>query len=156
LSVALTSRPGRALVVTLRLAVAAVFLWAAVPKILDPAVFAEAIANYHVVPDAWIGPIAVVLPFVELAAALGLIAGVHEKGSAVCASVLLAGFTIAMGQAMARGIDIDCGCFGSAQTTTIGAGSLLRNVALMGACAVIVAGPRVPWVRRSPTPVESA
>src|SRR5687768_15119402 len=105
---ALSGSPGRYVILALRLIVAAGFLWAAVPKIIEPGEFADAIANYHLLPPSWTGPLATILPFVEVAIGLALLSGVYAQGGALCATVLLVGFTAAMGQAMARGIDIDC------------------------------------------------
>ena len=49
----------RAIVIVLRLAVAAVFVGAAIPKLTDPSSFAEDVANYRMLPDALVGPVAV-------------------------------------------------------------------------------------------------
>lgn len=149
---------GRWLTLAARLAVAAVFVWAAVPKLLDPAAFAEDIGNYRLLPEMLVGPLAAVLPVLELVVAVALVAGVEAKGAALVAGAMLLGFTAAMGQAMARGIDIDCGCFGSASTTEVGWGPILRNSALLVACAWVVIAPEVPWRRPGETvsPPDSA
>ncbi len=58
-------------------------------------------------------------------------------------------FAVAMAQAIVRDIDIDCGCFGKAATARVGWSSVLRNVGLTLACAVVVAAPDVPFRLRA-------
>lgn len=147
LSVKLQTPLGRWVVVIARLLVAGVFVGAAIPKLLDPATFAEDIANYRMVPDAAAGAIAVIVPVLEVVIALALIAGVEARGAALVAGVMLVGFVVAMGQAMARGIDVDCGCFGSAVRTSVGWLPIARNVGLLIACAVVLAAPDLPWTK---------
>ena len=55
---------------------AAVLIGAGIPKLLDPAEFAEAIGNYQLIPDTWAGPLAVFLPPLELMIAGALIIGI--------------------------------------------------------------------------------
>jgi uncharacterized membrane protein YphA (DoxX/SURF4 family) len=144
---------GRALVVVLRWVVAAVFLAAALPKISDPTSFATDIDNYRMVPDALIGPIAVALPLLEALVGVALITGVHARGAALVASGLLVAFAAGMVQAIARGIDLDCGCFGHVVETRVSWLTVTRNVVLTLACALVAMGPDLPlWplVRRAP------
>lgn len=106
---------GRALLrVTLRVLLAGVFAWAAIPKLLDPAEFALAIQNYRAVPDEIVGHLAVLLPVFELVIALGLLVPRYQRGAALLATLMLLVFAAAMGQARWRGIDLSCGCFGAA------------------------------------------
>ena len=99
LSVALGTPRGRFAVIVLRSLVAAVFVFAAVPKLVDPAAFAQSIANYRLVPDAWSGVIAAVLPVAELAAAMALASGYYARGAALVAGAMLTVFAAAMIQA---------------------------------------------------------
>jgi uncharacterized membrane protein YphA (DoxX/SURF4 family) len=138
-----------------RVVLAAVFVWAAVPKLLDPAAFAEAIANYHLVPDALVGAVAVVVPVLELVIAVALVVGLGARGAAIAAAAMLVSFTIGMIQAMARGIDLDCGCFGTATKTEVGWGSIARNVALIGLAVVIAILPDAKW-RKKPPPAGTS
>lgn len=147
----LDSPRGRALVVVLRLVVAAIFLSAAIPKIGDPVSFATDIDNYRFVPDALIGPMAVGLPLLEALVGVALVTGVHARGAALIASGMLIAFAIGMVQAIARGIDLDCGCFGHVVETRVSWLTVTRNVALTLACALVVLGPDLPlWPLRRP------
>jgi uncharacterized membrane protein YphA (DoxX/SURF4 family) len=125
------------IVVAARLAVAAVFVYAAIPKLVDPTAFAEAIDNYHVLPVGLVGPAAAILPMLELVTAGALIAGVGARGAAVVAGAMLVTFIVAMGQAMARGIDLECGCFGAETRTEVGWGGIGRNALLAALCAIV-------------------
>jgi len=95
-----------------RLPLALVFLYAAWEKIADPESFAQTIANYRLFPGWSIGPLALILPFVELWAALLLFTGKWRKASALILALLLISFITAVGFNLGRGLDFDCGCFG--------------------------------------------
>jgi putative oxidoreductase len=135
---------GRVVVLVLRWIVAAVFLAAAVPKVIDPATFATDIDNYRVLPDALIGPIAVGLPLIETIVGLALLTGIYARGAAIVAAGMLVAFAIAMIQAIARGIDLDCGCFGHVVEAQVGWMTVSRNVVLTVAALVITLGPDLP------------
>lgn len=94
-----------------RFLLGAVFIYAAVGKIADPAGFAQAIANYQILPAAMINPMALFLPWLELVCGLGLITGVGRHGSIVLVALMLAVFTLALAYSAFRGLDIHCGCF---------------------------------------------
>jgi putative oxidoreductase len=123
--------------VALRLALAAVFLLAGFPKLLDPATFTEQIGNYNLLPD-WAPVFAVTLPATEIAAALALIVTPRRwrQAAVVVLVALLCGFTVALAQAWARGINVDCGCFGRG-STTIGPWTLARNITLLAAAGTV-------------------
>jgi uncharacterized membrane protein YphA (DoxX/SURF4 family) len=98
--------------ILLRLILAGVFGYAAVPKILDPAGFAKSIHNYQMLPDAMINPLAIYLPWLELLAAVALVVIPSlRRGARLLIALMLVVFIVAIGSAMARGINIDCGCF---------------------------------------------
>ncbi len=102
--------------VAFRLAIGAVFLYAGVVKGLDPQGFAKAIYNYRILPDGLINPMAIVLPWVEVVVGASLLMGLWVLGGSLLASGLLAAFAAALGLNLARGLDIDCGCFSTAGT----------------------------------------
>lgn len=149
----LDSPRGRVVVLALRLIVASVFLAAALPKIADPRTFAADIDNYRFLPDVLIGPMAVGLPLLEALIGVALITGIHARGAAVLASGLLIAFAIGMVQAIGRGIDLDCGCFGHVVETRVSWLTVGRNVLLTIASASIVLGPDLPlWPIRRVSP----
>ncbi len=95
-----------------RYALALVFLWAAVEKGKDPYAFAASIYAYRVVPPGVATVMAIAMPAVEILAALALMTGFLWRGSALVLGGLLLAFSVALFQAILRGIDISCGCFG--------------------------------------------
>lgn len=144
---ALDGKPGRLAILASRVSVAAVFLFAAFPKLQDPATFARDIDNYHVLPDAMVGPMAIAMPIAEVLVALALLLGVHARGAALVTAGMLVTFIAAMAQALARGIDLDCGCFGSAAPTQVSGLSIGRNVLLLALTLLVILGPDVDWRR---------
>ncbi|MCR4410471.1 MAG: MauE/DoxX family redox-associated membrane protein [Candidatus Saccharicenans sp.] len=97
----------------LRLIVGGVFIWAAVTKIADPLAFAQDVRNYRLVGQTLSFLTAIVLPWVELIAGVCLIIGVFPRSSALLVSGLLVFFIVLVAVTMLRGIDVDCGCFGT-------------------------------------------
>ncbi len=114
-----------------RIALGALFVFAGAAKIFDPGEFANEVRKYNLLP--WILDVllALYLPWMELLAGLCLVLKIFEKGALLVITVLLAVFTLALATAMFRGLNIDCGCFGKALTSTGTAIPLLRNLLLL-------------------------
>lgn len=128
--------PGPAAFITLaaRLAAGATFLYASLDKIADPAGFAQAIYNYRLLPDALLHPFALLLPWLEAVVGAALIAGLARRGAALLAAGMTVMFIAAVGTALARGLDISCGCFHTRGGDGVGTSLLLRDLALLAAC----------------------
>jgi uncharacterized membrane protein YphA (DoxX/SURF4 family) len=114
----------------LRLVVGGIFVYAGVVKILDPAQFANDVANYRLLPSALVNFVAITLPWVETVAGILMVMGFWLPGSALVITGLMGIFLIAIGQALARGLDISCGCFGTIEAGKMDAMTLVRDVAL--------------------------
>jgi uncharacterized membrane protein YphA (DoxX/SURF4 family) len=99
------------LTVRVQIALGAIFVVAALPKIADPPSFAHMIYNYRLVPGAAINALALVMPWVELLVGLALILGVWPREAAALAGFLLLVFIAAIGFNLVRGHAVDCGCF---------------------------------------------
>jgi putative oxidoreductase len=91
---------------------AGIFLWAAVPKIMDPIGFAMDVANYQVLPQVLVNLTAITLPWIEAFAALALLSGFAVDGAVLLVTLQLVAFIGMLAQAWFRDLDIDCGCFG--------------------------------------------
>lgn len=89
---------------------AGIMVFAAVPKLSDPAVFAEVIGAYGLLPEFLLLPAAVLLPLVELIAAILLLKG-KRSGLWISAMLMLL-FIAVLSYGIWLGLDIDCGCFG--------------------------------------------
>ena len=99
------------LTIRVQLALGALFVIAAIPKIADPPSFAHMIYNYRIVPAQLINLMALTMPWVELLAGLALIAGVWRRAALLLIAAMLLVFITAIGINLARGNAIDCGCF---------------------------------------------
>lgn len=120
-----------------RVVLGALFLYAPLTKLPDMGAFAESVANYRLVPSALVPAAAVAVIGVELALGLLLVAGRLPRASALVATALLGVFTIGLAQALLRGIDLRCGCFGGTENATWL--TVLRDVALLAAAVVLLA-----------------
>jgi putative oxidoreductase len=94
-----------------RLCIGGIFIYASMYKINYPAEFAEAIANYQIVPYWSVNVLAVVLPWVELVSGVLLIAGIRSRAAASVIGLLTVFFTVAVFVNLMRDAPIDCGCF---------------------------------------------
>jgi putative oxidoreductase len=114
-----------------RIGLGALFVFAGAAKAYDPGEFATEIQKYNLLP--WIPSVlvALYLPWLEILAGLLLALKIFEKGALLVLTVLLVIFTLALGSAMVRGLDIDCGCFGKAFTSTGTTIPLVRNFVLL-------------------------
>lgn len=114
-----------------RFLIAALFLFAAVAKLLDPATFAQQIANYQLTPWPMTAGLAVLLPALELCVGICLLLGRWESGALLWTAILLTIFSGALVAAIARGLSIDCGCFGRSVENTGTIWPLIRNLGLL-------------------------
>jgi len=132
------------LVFACRLAVGVTLVWASLDKLAHPAAFAESIHHYRLTPIALLHPFALLLPMVELVAGAALILGVVRRGAALIAAFLLVVFIAAIASALARGLDISCGCFNTASGDKVGLDLLWRDVLLLVAATVPLLAARDP------------
>ena len=95
-----------------RLVLGAVLVVAGGLKVADPAAAVRAVRAYRLLAESFVGPVAFVLPVIDIAVGLALLAGVFVRTAALAAAVLFAAFLVAIGSVWARGLQIDCGCFG--------------------------------------------
>jgi uncharacterized membrane protein YphA (DoxX/SURF4 family) len=95
-----------------RLALAGVFLWAGLEKAFARQDSILAVDAYDVVPERLVEPVALLLPWVEIAIAALLVLGLFVRFAGIATAVLSGVFIAGLAQAKARGLDISCGCFG--------------------------------------------
>jgi uncharacterized membrane protein YphA (DoxX/SURF4 family) len=95
-----------------RLGLATVWLAAGASKATDLAAAGRAVNAYQVMPYDVARVIGAALPFVEIALGLLLVAGLATRLAGVVSAALLAVFVAGISSAWARGLSIDCGCFG--------------------------------------------
>jgi uncharacterized membrane protein YphA (DoxX/SURF4 family) len=95
-----------------RLILGGVLLVAGALKVTDPYASATSVRAYQILPVDLANFLGFVLPFVEVAIGIFLIVGIWVRLAAIAGGALMIMFIIAIGQAWARGISLDCGCFG--------------------------------------------
>ena len=81
-------------------------------KLPDPAQSVAAVRAYDLLPEALVKPVGYLLPGLEIVIGLCLLLGLLTRWAAVVSSILFVLFIIGIASAWARGISIDCGCFG--------------------------------------------
>ena len=96
-----------------RLVLGGLFVYAGAVKVLEPLDFAQNVRNYQLVGQSLSFVAAIILPWLEILAGLALILGVWTRGAALVVTGLLVFFIVLTAVTMARGLDVDCGCFGS-------------------------------------------
>jgi uncharacterized membrane protein YphA (DoxX/SURF4 family) len=132
----------RWLATVLRVGLAGVLAWAAIPKIAGPDAAVISVRAYRLLPEAAVHAVAWGLPFVELALAALLLVGIATRPAAAATGLLLVVYVAAIASAWARGLRIDCGCFSrggydpSAGGTRY-AGEILRDLGLLLAAGLL-------------------
>jgi len=122
----------------LRILLGVVFIYAAISKASDPEGFARAIANYKLLPIFLINILAIILPWIELCAGVLLVFGVLAKENSMILGGLLVVFVIAILISLARGLNIDCGCFGTVGGTKVGIQKILENIGLLLSAIILI------------------
>lgn len=113
----------------LRIYIGGIFLFACFYKVLEPGEFALSIASYQLLPLGLINIFAITLPWVELAAGLGLIIGFRPRENSLLIAGMFMVFIIAISSALVRDLVISCGCFASsAAEAEMTAGTLVRDL----------------------------
>jgi uncharacterized membrane protein YphA (DoxX/SURF4 family) len=129
-----------------RLGLAAVWLAAGASKVTDLAASGRAVNAYQVMPYDVAKVVGAALPFVEIALGLLLLVGLATRLAGVVSAALLAVFIAGISSAWARGLAIDCGCFGgggelgAGQTPSYGP-EIARDLAFGALAAYLIAFP---------------
>ena len=121
----------------LRWLIGIVLIWAALGKMANAQDFLANLYDYRIpLPGSFLHHLAVILPWIELLCGLALLTGFWQESVLGLVFLMMLIFLAATGQAWARGLDIDCGCFGTALEKNSFLGSVefafFRNLALLG------------------------
>lgn len=110
-----------------------VFVYASYSKILNPDAFAETVFNYQILPNNLVNLTAIILPWLELIVGFCLMIGWWIPGAVVIVNALLMVFIATSFFNLARGLDVQCGCFsaGILETTSTRLTILRDTVFLM-------------------------
>ncbi|NIJ13828.1 putative membrane protein YphA (DoxX/SURF4 family) [Saccharomonospora amisosensis] len=95
-----------------RLGLAAVWLISGGLKLADPGQTYLAVQAYDVLPQSLVGVVATAMPLLEITLGIFVLFGFVTRHVAVLSGLVLVAFIAAVAQSWARGLTIDCGCFG--------------------------------------------
>ncbi|OIQ75971.1 methylamine utilization protein MauE [mine drainage metagenome] len=104
-----------------RLVLGGTLLLAGMLKVSHPYTSTAAVRAYRLLPNSLANLIGYTLPWVEIGVALALILGIGVRICSVIAGIMMVAFIIGVGSAWARGLTIDCGCFGGGGQVARGA-----------------------------------
>jgi uncharacterized membrane protein YphA (DoxX/SURF4 family) len=130
-----------------RLVLAAVWAFAGASKVSDLAASGRAVNAYRLMPFEAAKVAGAALPFVELVLALLLLLGLATRLAAAVSAGLLAVYVGGIASVWARGLSIDCGCFGGGGQLAAGAHptyfwDIARDTALLGVAVFLLVIPR--------------
>ena len=111
-----------------RLLLGGVLLVAGALKVSDPETAAQAVRAYELLPSSLVQPVGWGMPFLEIAIGLLLVVGFGVRVSAAAAGVFMIVFIVAVSSAWARGLSIDCGCFGGGGQVAPGQTKYLQEI----------------------------
>jgi len=103
--------PFRIAITMIRLFLGALFLYVAIDKILEPHRFALVIYNYRILPVELTNLAAIIVPWLEITIGLCLLLDIWRAAAAQLLCVIMFSFIVMIFSAMARRLNIACGCF---------------------------------------------
>lgn len=122
-----------------RLVLGGVLFYAGAVKLPDPAASVRAVRAFQLLAEAVVPTTGYGLPVLEIGLGLLLVLGVATRLSAMVATVVMAAFTIGIASAWARGLSIDCGCFGGGGEVAPGETEYATELARDGALLLTAA-----------------
>lgn len=122
----------------LRLALAGVFIFYGGGKVWNPQGFADSITAYELSPWWLINPTAILLPWLELVAAVVLVFGPWRAEAATLIAGMMVMFIVGVSSAVIRGLDINCGCSVSGGTPVSWNYVGFQSLLLAGAVILII------------------
>jgi uncharacterized membrane protein YphA (DoxX/SURF4 family) len=133
-----------------RLVVGGVWVVAGVLKLPEPAANVRAVRAYQLLPEAVVPLVGHALPLLEVLVGACLLLGLLTRMSALLSAVMLLAFVVGISSAWARGLQIECGCFGGGAGPTTDATAkypweIARDIGLLLLSLWLVWRPRSPW-----------
>jgi putative oxidoreductase len=122
----------------LRGAMAILFVYAGIIKVVDPASLLGDIEGYRLLPYSWAWVMAFYLPWLEILAGLALLWPRWSRSAALLLSALMGVFLVALVSAWWRGLDIHCGCFGKSAESNRYIWWVTRDLILLTGLLVVV------------------
>ena len=129
-----------------RLIVGVVDLLAGLVKFPDPAGNVRQVRAFDILPEAIVPTVGHALPTIEIIIGVALILGLLTRVFAVIGALFFLAFIIGIASAWARGLEINCGCFGShgvpADPHRQYAVDIARDIGLLICCLWLTIWPR--------------
>lgn len=126
------------------LVLSCVFIFSGILKLKEPWGFADSIVGYRLVPGVFVNLLVLLLPPLECVAGIGVMVPFLRRAALWMIGAMLFVFLGALVQAVARGLVVDCGCFGDGEAS-LGSmfASIGRDIVLLGMVAWLL------WRERS-------
>ncbi len=115
-------------------------------KFQDPAGTVRSVRAYRILPEAVVPTVGHTLPMIELVLGGLLLLGLFTRVAGVLSGLFFIAFIIGISSAWARGLEINCGCFGNggvpAHPQREYALEILRDLGLLACSVWLVIWPR--------------
>lgn len=131
------SKAGQHTMTLLRIGLGAVFVYAGFLKIREPVAFAGSVAAYQILPYFLNYLVAATIPWVEAACGILLIFGYRVKAAAGIVAAMNVLFIVLLASTIARGLDIDCGCFRQGGGKTSAWIAILRDIVFLSVALIL-------------------
>lgn len=133
-----------------RLGLAGIWLVAGGSKVSDLGASVRAVNAYELLPNGAAQIVGSALPFIEIMIGLLLLAGLFTRAAAIVSAGLFVMFIFGIASAWARGLQIDCGCFGGGGALAAGESptyfwETLRDIGFLAAAGFLILRPRT-WL----------
>lgn len=132
-----------------RLVVGGVWLYAGALKLGDPEASVTAVRGYQILPTGLADTVGHLLPMLEVVVGACLVLGLLTRFTGALSALMQLAFVIGIASVWARGIEINCGCFGDGGPNPNASASypweIARDLALMAASLLLVLRPRTPY-----------
>jgi uncharacterized membrane protein YphA (DoxX/SURF4 family) len=133
-----------------RLVVGGVWVVAGALKLPDPAASVRSVRAYQLLPEVVVPLVGYALPVLEILVGACLVLGLLTRLSGVVSALMLLAFVVGISAAWARGLQIECGCFGGGSSPTADAAAaypwdIARDIGLLLLSGWLVWRPATPW-----------
>jgi uncharacterized membrane protein YphA (DoxX/SURF4 family) len=137
-----------------RLVVGGVWVVAGVLKLPDPAAGVRSVRAYQLLPEGVVPLVGYALPVLEVLVGACLVLGLLTRLTGVVSALMLLTFVVGISAAWARGLQIECGCFGGgsspgADATAAYPWDIARDIGLLLLSLWLVWRPATPWAADS-------
>lgn len=132
-----------------RVGLGVVLIAAGLPKIMDVTGAVQNVLAYELFDYGTARVLGTVLPVVEIVLGVLLVLGLFTRAAAAAGGLLMVVFIDGIASAWARGLAIDCGCFGTGGPVEPGETTylldILRDLLFLAMAAWLVLRPRTPF-----------